>query len=102
MAWPAALNVKTLHGKIVAPDVAQTPAVGTVTFHLPYPLRDSPDNVIVGPKKIPVTLVNGEFTTELPCTDDPDISPINWAYKVVISTDIWKTSFDIQIPIAGV
>ena len=102
MAWPAALNVKTLHGKIVAPTVLQTPAVGTVTFHLPFPLRDSPDNVIVGPQKIPVTLVAGEFTIELPCTDDPDISPVGWSYKVVVSTDIWKASFDIQIPIAAV
>jgi hypothetical protein len=101
MVWPAALNVKTLHGKIVAPNIFQTPAVGTVTFHLPFPLRDSPDNVIVGPQKIPVTLVNGEFTIELPCTDDPDISPMNWAYKVVVSTDLWKASFEIQIPIAG-
>lgn len=97
MAWPAALNVKTLHGKIVAPDFAQTPAVGTVTFHIPYALRDSPDNVIVAPQKIPVTLVNGEFSLELPVVDDPDISPINWTYKVVISTDIWKASFDIAI-----
>jgi hypothetical protein len=97
MAWPAALNVKTLHGKIVAPDIAQTPAVGTVTFHIPFALRDSPDNVIVAPQKIPVTLVNGEFSLELPVVDDPDISPINWTYKVVISTDIWKASFDIAI-----
>ena len=101
MAWPAALNVKTLHGKIVAPNIFQTPAVGTVTFHLPFALRDDPDNLIVGPQKIPVTLANGEFTIELPCTDDPDISPMNWAYKVVVSTDIWKATFDIQIPIAG-
>jgi hypothetical protein len=101
MAWPASLTVRTLHGKIVAPDVLQTPAVGTVVFHLPFPLRDSPDNVIVGPRRITVPLVNGEFTTDLPAVDDPDISPMNWAYKVVINTDLWKGSFPLQIPIAG-
>lgn len=101
MPWPAALTVRTLHGKIVAPNVFQTPAVGDITFHLPFALRDSPDNVIVGPQKIPITLVGGEFTTELPAVDDPDISPINWAYKVVINTDIWKGSFFLQIPSAG-
>ena len=98
MAWPASLTVKTLHGKIVAPDFAQTPAIGRVEFHLPFALRDSPDNIIVGPQVITATLVAGEFTIELPSTNDPDISPAGWTYKVVVVTNIWKASFYIEIP----
>lgn len=98
MAWPASLTVKTVHGKIVAPDFFQTPAIGRVEFHLPFALRDSPDNVIVGPQVITATLVDGEFTLELPSTNDPDISPAGWTYKVVVVTNIWKSSFFIEIP----
>jgi hypothetical protein len=102
MAWPAALTVKTLHGKIVAPDFAQTPAVGRVEFHLPFALRDSPDNVIVGPQVVTATLIAGEFTIDLPATNDPDISPSGWTYKVVVVTNIWKASFYIEIPFDAV
>lgn len=102
MAWPAALTVRTLHGKIIAPDVDQTPAVGSVIFDLPYALRDSPDNVIIGPMpNIVAPLVNGEFTIDLPVTDDPDISPVNWVYKVTVRTDIWQAVFPLSIPSAG-
>lgn len=102
MVWPAALTVRTLHGKIVAPDDDQTPAVGSVIFDLPYALRDSPDSIIIGPvPNIVAPLVNGEFTIELPATDDPDISPVNWVYKCTVRTDIYQATFPLSIPSAG-
>lgn len=99
MPWPSAITPVTLHGRIVAPGPAQTPAVGEVTFEMPFPLLDSADEVIVAPEPITVALtVTGEFTVVLPATDAPTISPAGWTYRVVVDTDIWRTAFDIEVP----
>lgn len=102
MAWPAALTIITVHGRIVATDVAQTPAVGYVRFTTPNVLRDLTDNVILAQHVEQVTLdINGEFTVDLPATNDPDIDPVDWAIKVFVNTDIWREQFFIQLDAAG-
>lgn len=102
MAWPAALTIITVHGRIVATDVDQTPAVGYVRFTTPNVLRDLTGNVILTQHVEQVTLdVNGEFTVDLPATNDPDIDPIDWAIKVFVNTDVWREQFFIQLDEAG-
>lgn len=102
MPWPSALTVRTVHIKIVATDVLQTPAVGEVVFERPFPLRDAFDHVVLG-NHPPTTavLVNGEATIELPIVDDPDITPQNWTYRVIVDTDVWQQTFRASVP-AGV
>lgn len=103
MPWPPALTVRTVHIKIVDTDVLQTPAVGTVTFERPYELRDAADSLILG-NAIPTTVTldaNGEATLELPTVDDPDISPQNWTYRVIVDTDVYQRTFRAAVP-AGV
>ncbi len=102
MPWPTALTAITIHGKIVAADSSQTPATGTVRFQMPYALMDAGDNVIVGPQMLVATLdALGEFTIALPATNDPDISPSGWTYRVTVNTSVWKQTFFIEVPYDG-
>lgn len=103
MPWPAALKVVPVHINIVGLDAAQTPAIGRVLFYLPYPLRDAADAVILGnADPIIADLVDGEALIELPAVDDPDISPFDWRYKVVVETDLWNQTFRAAVPFATV
>lgn len=96
-----ALDTIDLHGIILAP-VTGTPAVGTVTFKILDELRDDADNTIYAPQTFTATLdVNGEFTIELPVTDQASVTPLNWSYWVYVNTDIWTSGvFYIQLPAA--
>lgn len=99
MPWPPALTVIPVHIKITATDVLQTPAVGRVLFDIPYPLRDAPDSVILGPITIIATLnASGEATIELPATNDPDITPVGWTYRVTVDTDVWQQTYRASVP----
>jgi hypothetical protein len=100
MAWPSALTVIPVHIKIVWPNAAQTPAIGRVIFDLPFPLRDALDSVILGhiPPIIAVLDENGEATVELPATNDPQITPINWTYLVKVETDVYRQQFPAIVP----
>lgn len=102
MPWPPSLTVITVNGRIVHADVNQTPAVGFVRFTTPNILRDLTDDTILVQTVTQVTLdVNGEFTVDLPATNDPDIEPVDWAIKVFVSTDAWREQFFIQLDYAG-
>ncbi|HEY3482629.1 MAG TPA: hypothetical protein VGL02_27400, partial [Streptomyces sp.] len=99
MPLPISLTLVPLHTKIVGPD--GTPATGTISARIPHPLRDTTGNVVVGPTSITATLdSNGEATLQLPATDDPDITPSGWTYRLTIATDLWRDAFPIQVPIA--
>lgn len=102
MPWPPSLTVITVTGKIVHADVAQTPAVGFVRFTTPNVLRIPADDVILTQQVTQVTLdINGEFTVDLPATNDPDVDPVDWAIKVFVSTDAWREQFFIQLDYLG-
>lgn len=102
MPWPASLTVITVTGKIVHADVAQTPAVGFVRFTTPNILRIPADDVILTQQVTQIDLdVNGEFTVDLPATNDPDVDPVDWAIKTFVSTDAWREQFFIQLDYLG-
>lgn len=94
-----ALTTIDLHGQIEAP-VTGTPAVGTVTFKILQDLRDTTTNIVYSPMTFVATLdVNGEFTIELPVTDNVDITPLDWTYWVYVDTDVWTSGvFYIALP----
>lgn len=102
MPWPPSVTVITVNGRIVHADVSQTPAVGFVRFTTPNILRDITDDVILVETVTEVILdINGEFTVDLPATNDPDIDPIDWAIKVFVSTDAWREQFFIHLDHLG-
>lgn len=102
MPWPPSLTVITVTGKIVHADAVQTPAVGFVRFTTPNVLRIPADDVILTQQVTQVTLdINGEFTVDLPATNDPDVDPVDWAIKVFVSTDAWREQFFIQLDYLG-
>lgn len=93
-----ALTTVTVHGEILNPD-GLTPASGTVQFVIAHKLNDVVDNIVYGPVTYTATLdVNGEFTIVLPATDNPDITPVNWVYKIFINTTTWVNDFFAQLP----
>jgi len=96
-----ALITIPVHGQILAP-VTNVPAVGTVKFRILQELQDIVDNVTYSPVTFTATLdLNGEFTINLPTTDNPDITPLNWVYWVSVQTDIWSPEpYYVQLPFA--
>jgi hypothetical protein len=101
---PASVTLKPVHVKVQHPDTNGTPAKGHVSFAMPFPLRESAGTVVLGRKVFVATLdVNGEATVQLPATDDPDLSPQNWAYMVTPVTDAWfEAPFLFEVPVATV
>lgn len=83
MSLPSDLNTGTLTGTYV--DAEGNPRQGRIEF-TPDVNRviSKGEDVIVTSKTIGVDLdANGHFEIVLPATDDPDIVPLNWTYKVV-------------------
>ncbi|MGW4639576.1 hypothetical protein ACWEN6_13660 [Sphaerisporangium sp. NPDC004334] len=71
----------TVHGKFI--DLEGRPMRGVVTFVAPFPIAVPGDLVIV--QNLPLVIAldrRGEFTVELPATDDPDVQPSGWTYTV--------------------
>lgn len=96
-----ALVMVNLHGEILDGD-GVTPAVGTVRFQIIQELRDTVANIIYAPTEYLATLdLNGEFTISLPTTDNPDVTPLDWTYRVVVATDVWAETFRMSLPGPG-
>jgi hypothetical protein len=90
---PAEISYGTITGRIITavkdtldgPDTLpdSVPATGFVTFAPTSLLVSLVSDVIILPQPIVCALdTTGYFTVDLVSTDDPDISPINWAYNV--------------------
>lgn len=59
------------------------PAKGKVTFTASTILKDVESGQAIFPVPLAVTLDrDGAFSQDLPATNDPDISPVGWTYKV--------------------
>lgn len=95
-----ALATVTVHGEILNPD-GLTPATGTVQFTIMHKLRDVVDNIVYSPTTFMATLdLNGEFTIVLPATDNPDLIPADWVYRIFINATTWTNQFYARIPFA--
>jgi len=75
-------------------------AVGSVRFLPTVVVRDVVTNIIVVPgKPLIFDLVNGELDRFIPATDDPDLTPTGWVYKVHEKVPGGR-KFDMEAPIA--
>lgn len=74
-------------------------AKGVVTFHQPYPLRDSTGQVLYGVASTPVRLDGVTIpTVGLVPNNLAGISPGGWAYAVTIDTDVLTDRYQILVP----
>ena len=82
MPYPEDVSTRTITGSFTSTDGSA--AAGTVTFTPSGRILDADDTEIIsGP--VAETLDNsGEFSIELPCTDDRDLSPIGWYYTATV------------------
>ena len=89
--WPANWGRSRLTGKFIDPD--GTPTRGHVWFQ-PEPTSITADGIIVLPDAIIVELdADGEFDVYLPATDDADINPVDWTYRVIERIPKGRTYF---------
>ena len=78
MSYPPDVSTRIVFGKYTK--VSGTAASGTITFTASNRIEDADDAVILsGPLSINLD-TDGEFSVELPCTDDRDLSPRGWYY----------------------
>jgi hypothetical protein len=81
MAFPSSLALISVHARFdLPPDGGAT---GRARFIADYPLKGATDNAVVPPFTVDAALgADGEFTVDLPATDDPQWTPQGWAYRV--------------------
>jgi hypothetical protein len=96
------LNYTTVYGQalVLSPSGALTPVYpGSITFTPSTVLRDQAGNAFFFPSQTFTanTDVNGNWTIDLPATDDPDINPTGWTYLVA---ENWAggRSYSIGVP----
>lgn len=81
-------------------DLGGNPKTGAVTFApAPSVLLDLVPKLIISGRVFtaPLDSVTGSFAVALPATDDPDITPTAWTYRV---TEPTGRSYDISVPLA--
>lgn len=94
MALPTPI---TVHGTYLKPD--GTPDSGSVYFHVPTFVRHGASDDVLAPGHIRGVLdINGDVTLQVPATDDPAWSPVNWTYRVEIRLSGVQTTFAAAIP----
>lgn len=91
------LQIITLTGKFLKLDGSV--GVGTVTFQSVVTLVNTAANEIVVPATIVATLgVDGTFSVQLPATNDPDLDPVGWTYKVSEDVSGNKRTYNVSLP----
>lgn len=101
-----ALNTVTVTGKYVFLD-DQVATSGTVTFEaVGVDLREPAANLIILGTPIAVAVgAQGTFSIALPATDDPDVTPTGFVYKVTeaiphpVTAVVRGRTFNIQVPV---
>lgn len=95
--WPSNFNGGTVVGTFVGLDGA--PITGSLDFSpSPVVLLDYAASKTIVPRAFTVTLdASGSFRVVVPATDDPDIQPQGWTWRV---TQNWPSgqSFSIEVP----
>lgn len=96
MAIPANVTTKTVQGRYI--DLQGNPIAGQVKFTIVPVLVNSDDDSIIIPSTVTVDLdAQGGFAVVLPVTDDPDLDPTNFTYRVEEAFPRGRT-YDIQVP----
>lgn len=101
MALPADYGKVTVTGRYVYLD--GTPVQGSVKFTGKVVATSAATDTIIVPATVVANLdENGEISVDLPATDDPDIAPGGWTYKV---TETFPKgggrTFEMDVPIAA-
>lgn len=96
MAIDPNVTLVTVTGEYV--DFEGTPIVGQIKFTLSDMLRNSIGNQMIAPSTITTTLdSNGQFSVQLPATNDPDVIPTDFDYTVEESFPSGRT-YTISVP----
>lgn len=100
----ATLNV---FGHLDLLDAPGTPASGSVLFTPRVPgafLTRISDSTAVIPERLSATFdENGDFTAQIPCTDDPNFTPVNWLWRAklqVLGSPRQRKTFLFSTPVA--
>lgn len=97
MALPAEFNTVAVHGKWVLLDGGIP--TGEVRFTGGIVLRAPQSDTIVVPSTFSVSLdAGGEIVVQLPATNDPDLTPIGWAYTVTEALAGFTRTYNISVP----
>ena len=97
MALPANVNTVTVSGTYLNSD--GTPCVGTVEF-IPAPcyLNNAEADVTIIGHRVTATLdEDGLVTAQLVATDDADLNPSAWSYRVRVRLTDCDTAFSFEM-----
>ena len=79
------------------------PGRGMVVFTPRPTFMVAAGDTIVLPNPVVARLVNGSISVTLAATDDPDVSPLDWTWRVEIRTEGPRVAtFDIAVPTGSV
>lgn len=100
MPIPPEYNTVEVRGGYVYLDGA--PAEGSVNFTGKAIAVAAASHTVIVPTTLSVNLVNGAFSIQLPATDDADVQPNGWTYKVeeTFSRGGGRT-FEMEVPLAS-
>ena len=72
---------------------------GRLVFASSVLVRHNASNDVMAPREIEVAVgADGEFTTQVPATNDPAFSPTGWTWEVRAHFPSWKATFPVAIP----
>lgn len=95
MPLPDSVTTVTVRGTYT--DFDGRPASGHVSFAPSTPILLS-DGTSVLPTPLSVAVVNGEFTLDIPATDDLDVTPHGWSYVVVENIGSYHRVLEMLAP----
>lgn len=95
MALPGNITLITLTGQYL--DFKGDPILGQVKIYPSQVLIDAAADRIIIPTVITTDLVSGSFSIQVPVTNDPDVSPLNYNYLFEESFEGGRT-YLIQLP----
>jgi len=80
-----------------------TPETGTISFKVPFPIRDESGHVLFGPSTLPPMTLDGtgQGTITVPTCDNPNSLPVGWYYEVTFDLSERSERVLILVPDAG-
>lgn len=72
---------------------------GRLVFASSTLVRHNASNDVMSPREIEIAVgTDGEFTAQIPATNDPAFSPTGWTWEVRAHFPSWKDSFPVAVP----